>query len=97
MIPRSEPSTKPGQLHDCYAVTPLGALLRFLVNIAAIVGWIVLWAATMAGGLEIGKTLAGPNGHEGYVALTGISGLLTFGQDAPEAEESERAQPGQAG
>jgi len=30
----------------------------------------------MALGLELGKTIVGPQGHQGYMALTGILGIL---------------------
>ena len=32
----------------------------------------------MAGGLELGKTIEGPQGHQRYLALTGLSGLWTI-------------------
>ena len=58
------------------AVTPLGTLNRFLGDIAAIACWAVLWVGSMAVGLKLGKALAGPQGLDGYLALTGIWAVL---------------------
>ena len=57
-------------------VTPLGALRGALLSVVVTVCWIVLFVGAMAGGLEIGKSLAGPLGRDGYLALTGLWAVI---------------------
>ena len=57
-------------------MSPREALKRFLIYVAAIASWIALWVGAMAVGLELGKAMVGPRGHEGYLAFTGMWGVL---------------------
>ena len=46
-----------------------------LVTLGAIAGWIALWCICGAVGLEAGKRMVGPQGLDGYGAMTGIVGV----------------------
>jgi hypothetical protein len=46
-----------------------------LVAVLAIAGWLVLWGVAVAIGLPVGKRVVGPDGLEGYGAMTGITGV----------------------
>jgi hypothetical protein len=46
-----------------------------LVTLGAIAGWIALWCICGAVGFEAGKRLVGPQGLDGYGAMSGIVGV----------------------
>jgi len=50
-------------------------LLGLLTACCAIAGWIVLWSVAGAIGLRVGKWLVGPQGLDGYGAMSGIVGV----------------------
>lgn len=49
---------------------------RVFVDLGAIACWLVLWWSSVTVGMELGERVVGPEGRDGYLALTGIVGVI---------------------
>jgi hypothetical protein len=49
---------------------------RAWVNLGAFVCWILLWGLTFTVGLKLGLAMVGPQGREGYAAMTWLVGVI---------------------
>lgn len=49
---------------------------RIFVDLGAIACWLVLWWISMTVGLELGLKMAGPQGRDGYLFISGIWGVV---------------------
>jgi len=48
---------------------------RGFIDLVAIACWIVLWVGSAISGRELGKSWVGPQGEQGYLAVTGLMAL----------------------
>jgi len=49
---------------------------RVVVDLGAIACWIELWWISVTVGMELGKRMVGREGRDGYLALTGLVGVI---------------------